>query len=203
MNIFLKSIKKCNSSILILSLFIAFLLSSCSDAFRQPENDNALSTLLQKEKKITFNPNWQMAFSDKQGFSIHLPKGYLLHSEEYGRDIILSTDKEKSFMRVEVLPDSTTDIVALKEESLNILNTDKRTYYPLSKTTLKNIPIKNLNGWQTVKKNQQQLTLLIYSARQRQIRISIFEADPQQQVLWLRMVTSIIPYGRTLDKENP
>lgn len=203
MNIFLKSIKKCNSSILILSLFIAFLLSSCSDTFRQPENDNALSTLLQKEEKITFNPNWQMAFSDKQGFSIHLPKGYLLHSEEYGRDIILSTDKEKSFMRVEVLPDSTTDIVALKEESLNILNTDKRTYYPLSKTTLKNIPIKNLNGWQTVKKNQQQLTLLIYSARQRQIRISIFEADPQQQVLWLRMVTSIIPYGRTLDKENP
>lgn len=203
MNIFLKSIKKCNSSILILSLFIAFLLSSCSDAFRQPENDNALSTLLQKEEKITFNPNWQMAFSDKQGFSIHLPKGYLLHSEEYGRDIILSTDKEKSFMRVEVLPDSTTDIVALKEESLNILNADKRTYYPLSKTTLKNIPIKNLNGWQTVKKNQQQLTLLIYSAKQRQIRISIFEADPQQQVLWLRMVTSIIPYGRTLDKENP
>lgn len=203
MNIFLKSIKKYNLGILILSIFIALLLSSCSDAFRQPENDAALSTLLQAEEKIIFNPDWQMAFSDKQGFSIHLPKGYLLHSEEHGHDIILSTHKEKSFMRVEVLPDSTTDIAALKEESLNILSADNRAYYPLSETTLKSIPIQNLSGWQTVKKNQQQLTLFIYSAKQRQIRISIFDADPQQQLLWLRMVTSIIPHGRILDKENP
>lgn len=178
-------------------------LSACSDSFRQPENNTTLADIFPQEQTLHFDTHWRISFSENQHFSINLPKGYALFPEEPRSDVVLLDNNEHAMMRVEIFPQNTADLSTLIEDSQRFLQADGRAYNPLNPTIVAQIPLKNLHAWQTQKIKESQLMILLYVAGKRYVRLTIFDADPQRQLQWLQIATSLIPLGINNHKENP